>query len=101
MKTWKIKNIHNEAVKIAVGTSSSSSKGIILQPGELCLCQPQTTASIDAQRRRGFIEINENYDNSEFNFNLGDTLSEAAFIKTSKMEEAEKNAIEYIQKKQL
>jgi hypothetical protein len=93
MKNWKITNKSNQPIKIGMIISNTNSKGIILQPSEFCICKPQLTASIDSQKRKGFITVDENFDNSVFN------LEEGVAHKTSKMEEAERNAVEYIKKK--
>lgn len=101
MKTWKIKNISSENVKIAVITSSTSSKGLILGPNEFCVSKPQLTSALDAQKRRNFISIDESFDNSEFNFELGKSISESELVnaRMSKLEKAKKDAKEYVEKK--
>lgn len=101
MKTWKISNKTSDSVKVAVITSSTSSRGIVLQPNEFCLSKPQMTSVIDAQRRRSLITIDEDFDNSELNFELGTAISEAtlATAKLSKLEQAKKDAKEYVEKK--
>jgi len=107
MKIWKIKNIFKEPITFSYMTSSSSSQGMMLQPEDICLVMAQLTAPLDAQRRRGFITIEQDYDNA-LNLPLGTPLKESDFVVNetipteeapiSKMEEAEKDAIEYIKK---
>lgn len=60
---WKIKNISKVPVKMAVAQSNTVTKGVILKPGEFCICDSRITASIDAQERRNFIEIDRNFQN--------------------------------------
>lgn len=93
MKTWKITNTSKQPIKISMKTSSSTSKGLILQPEEFCIALPQLTAPIDAQKRKKFITIDENYENTKLELGV-------AFKKEvlTEMEEAERNAVEYIKK---
>lgn len=60
---WKVKNISKIPVKLAVAKSNTVTIGLILKPGEFCVCDSRHTASIDAQERRNFIEIDRNYSN--------------------------------------
>jgi len=60
---WKIKNITKSPVKLAVAKSNTVTIGLILKPGEFCVCDSRKTASIDAQERRSFIEVDRNYSN--------------------------------------
>lgn len=60
---WKIKNISTAPVKIAAAKSSEVTIGIIMKPGEFCVCDSRMTASIDAQERRKFIQIERSYNN--------------------------------------
>lgn len=61
---WKITNTSKSAVKFAASKSQGVTVGIILKPGEFCLCESRMTTSIDAQERRKFIEIDRNYENN-------------------------------------
>jgi hypothetical protein len=101
MKFWKINSVSSEPVKVAVITSSTSSRGMVLQPNEFCIAKPQMTSVIDAQRRRGLISIDESFDNSELNLELGIPISESFLeeAKMSKLEQAKKDAKEYVEKK--
>lgn len=76
MKVWKITNNSKESVKIACKTASMHSKGIILSPGEFCISEAQLTASLDAQARRGFISIDEEFDNSKLKLEFVQNYSE-------------------------
>lgn len=95
MKTWKIQHANQspEGVKIAVSTSSSASIGVILQPGQFILSQGQNTASLDSQSRRGYVNIDENFDNSILNLKLGEIYN-VSFLETKVAEQlAEQKAI--------
>ena len=61
---WKIKNTNSNPVKIAIAKSNTVTVGLFLKPGEFCVCDSRMTASIDAQERRKFIEVDRNFDNS-------------------------------------
>ena len=123
MKIWKIEHCGKsaEGVKIAIATSSHESKGVILKPGEFVLSSQQLTASLDSQTRRGYVKVEE-FDNSVLILELGvaysksilyiktpetivetplETLEEVVIEKNvlSKLQEAEKNASEYINNK--
>lgn len=63
MKTFKITNISSTDIPVAMATSSTSSMGVILKPGQFCVAYPQITNIIEAQERRGFIEVDRNYSN--------------------------------------
>lgn len=58
-KIWRIKNTSTQPIKIAGALTSSESKGVILQPGEVCFTENRMTSSIDKQQRSGFISIAE------------------------------------------
>jgi len=77
MKTWKVQhaNKSQEGVKIAISTSSSGSIGVILQPGQFTLSKEQNTASLDSQKRRGYVNVDESFDNSTLNLNIGEVYN--------------------------
>ena len=87
---WKISNISNpkQDIKIAVAKNNTTTVGVILQPGQFCVVDDRITSSLDAQRRRNFISIEENFDN-KLKFNLCEAYD------TSSVDEAAKQAIEY------
>jgi len=103
MKIWKIEhaNKSTEGAKIAISLPANESKGIILKPGEFVLALEQQTASLDSQTRRGYVNVSD-FDNSSLNLNLGEAYNAAVLTKAinetelSKLEEAEKDASEYI-----
>lgn len=61
---WKITNTSKTTVKFAAAKSNTVTIGILLKPGEFCICDSKMTTSIDAQERRKFIEIDKSYDNA-------------------------------------
>ena len=60
----KIKNVSKAPVKLAAAKSNTVTIGLILKPGEFCIVDSRMTASIDAQERRSFIQVDRNYDNN-------------------------------------
>lgn len=80
---WKIKNISNGQVKIAIAKSNLVTIGLILSPGEFCVADSRKTASIDAQERRNFIKIDRNFEN-ELKLQLGECYSESNLATASK-----------------
>ncbi len=112
MKTWKIEHTNKSAenAKIAISLPSNSSRGIILKPGEFVIALQQQTASLDSQTRRNFVRVDE-FDNSLLNLNLGEVYNSSILTQKSessleennqtienlsKLEEAEKDASDYI-----
>jgi len=85
-KNWKIKNISDKQIKLAVAISSHGAPGVILQAGQFCLSIDQMTAPIDAQMRRGLVEIEKDFDNSNFKLELAKAYDEIA-ITDKKAEE--------------
>jgi hypothetical protein len=63
---WKVTNIAKVAqdIKIAAAKSNTVTVGVILKPGQFCIVSDHITSSMDAQRRRNFISIEENVDNN-------------------------------------
>ena len=76
-KNWKITNISNKQVKVAVATSSHAAPGVILQPEQFCISIDQMTAPIDAQKRRQLVEVEKDFDNSELNLDLATAYDES------------------------
>ena len=85
---WKIKNVSNGPVKIAGAKSNTVTVGIILKPGEFCVCDSRMTSSIDAQERRKFIAIDRAYTN-DLKFKLCECYDE------SKVTQAKKETDDY------
>lgn len=102
MNYWKITNLSNKPSKLIVGLSSNQSKGMILNPGEFCICTPKQTPVMDAQIRRGLISVDKNFDNSLTKFEIGKpyyVTDLAKFNKTNseddKMRQAKTDAENY------
>jgi len=74
MNTWKIKNINQSPVKISIALGADKNPGVILNPGEIVLSLNKLTAPLDAQERRGLLEIDRNFDNTELNLPLGQPM---------------------------
>jgi hypothetical protein len=74
MNTWKIKNTTTNPVKISVALGADKNPGIILKPGEMVLSMARLTAPLDAQERRGAVEVDRDFDNSELNLPLGTAM---------------------------
>jgi hypothetical protein len=71
MNIWKIKNVSDIQVKVAVAAKNTVTKGVILEPGQFCLSEGRMTRSIDAQEKRRFISVEREFDNSD-NLNLAE-----------------------------
>ena len=73
MSLWKIENKSpNEKIKITVRIANTRSIAMFLEPGKFVLALPQITSQLDAQVRRGYINIEDNFDNSYLNLALGE-----------------------------
>lgn len=88
---WKITNVSKIQVKVAAAKSNTVTVGVILQPGEFCICDSRMTASIDAQERRSFIKIDRSYDNS-LKLQLCENYSEEGLAKAKKETEEYKKS---------
>jgi hypothetical protein len=77
MENWKIKNTSEQSIKVSVATSSNSSPGIILKPGQFCISEGRMTTPLDAQNRRGYLLIEKDFDNSQLNLSLGKAFDES------------------------
>lgn len=77
-KFWKIVNRTGEqgaprsqAVKIVVRVEPNASKAVILEPGKFVVAMAQNTTALDAQRRKNFVTVDEDFDNDEHQLELG------------------------------
>lgn len=80
---WKIKNISKAPVKIAAAKSNTVTIGMILKPGEFCICESRMTASIDAQERRKFIAVDRTFKN-ELKLQLCECYNESKLLQAVK-----------------
>ncbi len=94
MKYWKITNTCNQPVKVAVSTSSSTSKAIKLEPNQFTVCCPKQTPSMDAQIRRKFIIAEANFENDLYGFEMGIAYNQSE-LDAKKLAIAEVNAEQY------
>jgi hypothetical protein len=85
---WKINNSSNQNIKIAVAKNNTTTIGVILGPNQFCVSDSRMTSSLDAQSKRNFVTIEENYSNT-----LGLNLCEAYNL--SDVDEARQKAIDY------
>ncbi len=74
MNTWKIKNITQDPVKLSISLGPANNPGIILKPGEIVLSMDKLTAPLDAQERRGVVEVDRGFDNKTLNLPLGTAM---------------------------
>jgi len=87
---WKITNTSKPAqnIKIAVAKNNTITVGVILEPNQFCVTDSRITSSIDAQSRRKFITVDENYTN-DLNLELCHAYN------VSELEQARKQAEDY------
>jgi hypothetical protein len=97
MKNWKIKNLLQENVKF-ICKIGENTKGIVLNPNEFCIADAQQTAFIKSQERKGFIQVDREFDNSKYNLEIGVVYSEDVLKTKSKLEIAKEDAKKYIDK---
>lgn len=89
-KVWKIKNISENKIKFSISLGGANNPGVILDPGEMVLSQPRLTGPLDKQRRSGFLEIDEDFDNSKLKLPIG--------VKMRDIDEVIKNVDDYSEK---
>ena len=78
-KIWKITNTEKikEPIKTTVRVENTKTVAVSVSPGEFVLAMPYSTAQLEAQSfKRGFLEIDHNYDNSYLNLELGKVYQE-------------------------
>lgn len=85
---WKINNVSNQNIKVAVAKNNTTTIGVILEPNQFCVSDSRMTSSLDAQSKRNFVNIEESYSND-----LGLNLCEAYNL--SDVDEARQKAIDY------
>ena len=85
---WKINNTSNQNIKVAVAKNNTITIGVILAPGQFCVADSRMTSSLDAQSKRGFVSIEENYSNP-LDLNLCESYN------LSDVDEARQQAIDY------
>jgi hypothetical protein len=79
---WKIKNISNNPVKVAVAKSNTTTIGLILNPEEFCVADSRMTTTIDIQERRKLIEVDRDFKN-DLNLQLCERYSETKLKEAS------------------
>ncbi len=87
-----ITNISKDPTKLAAAKDNQTTIGLILKPDEFCVCDSRMTASIDAQERRKFIQVEREYKNN-LKLRLCECYSE------SKLNQAKKETEDYSKSK--
>lgn len=105
MNYWKITNLSTQNSKLIVSTAPNHSKGLILRPGEFCLSNPKQTPVMDAQIRRKLITVEKSFDNTNYNFKIGeaynlDVLNKLIQEENDKMKDAKIDAENYMNNNQ-
>jgi len=98
MTYWKLTNKCSSKVRLAVTVGPAQSVGLILNPGDSVMCNPQRTPSMDAQIRRGFVELDKNFDNDMYGMELGKVYTQTE-LDQKKMDKSGQNASQYMDKK--
>ncbi len=76
---WKITNTEkiSQPIKTTVRVENTKTIAVCIKPGEFVLAMPYKTAQLEAQSlKRGFLNIEEDYDNSYLNLELGKVYKE-------------------------
>lgn len=97
MKHWKLTNTCSSKVRLVVTVGPAQSVGIMLNPGNIVICNPQRTPSMDAQIRRGFVVLDNNFDNDMYGAELGKVYTKAE-LDQKKMDKSGENASQYMDK---
>lgn len=87
---WKITNTSSPAqnIKVAVAKNNTTTIGVILKPGQFCITDDRLTSSLDAQCKKNFLTVDQNFEN-----NLNLRLCEA--YDQSDIDKATKEAVDY------
>lgn len=72
--TWKIKNISDRKIKFSISLGGANNPGVILDPGQIVLSKGRLTGPLDKQKRSGFVEVDEKFDNSKLKLPLGEVM---------------------------
>ena len=71
MNLIKIKNTSDLNIKFTLRVENTRIIAITLKPGEFSIGMNPVTAQLDSQRRRGFVEVDEDFDNSYMELEYG------------------------------
>lgn len=91
-----------QPAKLIISIAPSQSKGLILNPGDFCVARATQTPVMDAQIRRSLIQVEKDFDNSAFNFEIGKVYPLTSYtqmaiqIEEDKMKKAKNDADNYI-----
>lgn len=78
-KIWKITNTKkvDQPIKTTIRVENTKTIAVSISPGEFVLAMPYKTAQLEAQSlKRGFLAIEEDFDNSYLNLELGEVYKE-------------------------
>ena len=80
-KLWKVTNTEKikEPIKTTVRVENTKTISVSIKPGEFVLAMPFKTSQLEAQAlKRKFLAIEEDFDNSYLNLELGKVYEENA-----------------------
>lgn len=99
----KIKNISANSVKFVIPLANSGSKGVILNSGECVIAEAfytkgalLITSPLSLQKRRGLVEIQENFNNDLYKFAINQNLSITTTEQAMNLADAQRNAENYM-----
>lgn len=78
-KIWKITNTEkiDGPIKTTVRVENTKTVAVAIAPGEFVLAMPYKTAQLEAQSfKRKFLSVDQDYDNSYLNLELGKIYKE-------------------------
>ena len=89
MNLIKAKNTSDLNIKFTMRVENTRIIAITLKPGEFAIGMTPVTAQLDSQRRRNFIEVSDDFDNSYMELSLGKPYEEGI------VDEIQKNTDDY------
>ena len=99
----KIKNISGKPVNFVLPLANSGSKGILLNADESVVSESfytkgalLITAPLSIQKRRGLVEIEENFNNDLYKFPINQNLVSTSVEEKINLANAQKNAENYM-----
>jgi len=98
MNYWKLRNKCDKNVRLVVTVGPAHSVGVVLNPGQSVIGKHQRTPSMDAQIRRGFVDLDKEFNNDSYELELGKVYSDEE-MNQKKMDKAAKDAAQYVDKK--
>lgn len=93
IKPWKVKSIITQPIKVVVSTAATRSVGLLLRENEFVLSMSKTPF-MDAQNRRRYVSLENDFDNEFFGLELGKVYNESV-LEEIKVKKAEEDAKDY------